>query len=482
MRSAHALLLALAVGCGDARRAPTGPPNLIVVSWDTVRADRIGAEGGTRGLTPNLDAFAAEATVFTSAWAQANTTAMSHASLFTGRYPSELGTPGPRFTLGSTGTTVAEALHAYAYDSAAFTGGLHLSPGWGLGRGFDEFYATAPLGSFWHTLPATATWLSDREAEEGPFFLFVHGYDAHSPYLDPAPYGTAWTTAGYKGEAAAAVRRRIGTELVFDGRLFHEDDMLGLLWDIGRVRPRDAAGRAAVRAASGTVESEAFGDEDARYVRDVYDGSVAYADALFGWWWGRVRDLPAMQNTVVVVLADHGEALGEEGRFGHGDSLADGELQVPLVIRGPAAAGRRVDADVALIDVLPTLLDYAGATLPAGAHGNSLRPWVEAGAGPTHAAVFAEGSLREISARSRAGRLTFSGVGASSPYLPALLASARDDDPAWGVDSALSDATAAPALRAALLAWRKELTVLQAATPVDPQLIQEAKDHGYFTP
>lgn len=469
----------LLAGCAAQAGPAAPPPNVLLISLDTLRADHLGAFGADRGLTPNLDAFAAQATVFTQAWSQANTTAMSHAALFTGRYPSEVGHPGPKFTLSAGAPTAAEVLTAYGYETAAFTAGLHLAAGWGLNRGFATYRATAPLGSLWHTAPAAADWLDARAATAPPFFLFVHGYDCHAPYYDPPPYGVAWAPKGYRGAAVNAVRRRIGTELVFDGRLFAEDDMLGFLWDLGRPRPRDAAGKALLAASADDHAWEPFEAEDDAYVRGVYDGGVAYADALLGWMMQRLEASGHLDDTVVVVLSDHGEALGEAGRYGHGDALIDAELHVPLMVRVPGGVGRRVEAPVALLDVLPTVLDYAGATPPAGQHGQSLRGWVEAGAGPSREVVYAEGMLRAVSARSSAGRLTFTGVTAGSPWMAPLLASARQDDPAWSVDSTVSAADA-PALQAALQAWRASLTVLGAADTPDARLIEEARSHGYF--
>ncbi len=482
----HALLPlpCLLVACAAAEAVPASqepPATLVLVSLDTLRADRLGVLGNPRGLTPNLDAFAAESAVFTQAFAASNTTAMSHASVFTSRYPSELGEPGPRFSLGTGGTTLAEVLELYGRHTAAFTGGLHLDPGWGLSRGFSEFSATPPLGSLWTTLPAAADWLDGRT---DPVFLFAHGYDVHTPYLVPAPYGLAWADRTYKGEAVTAVRRRVGTELVFDGRMFLEDAMLGFLWDLGRPRPRDAAGRAALAAAAAdpATPSEPFTEADATYTNAVYDGAVAYADSLFGWFISRLKATGRYDNALIVVMSDHGEGLGEAGRFGHGDATIDAELHVPLLIRAPGGSPRRIEEQVALLDVMPTILDYAGAVAPAGSRGHSLRPWLEAGSGPSHPVVFAEGSLREVSARSPAARLTFSGIGGASPWLPALLASARDDDPAWSVDSAIPDEARRRELRAALADWRAGIAAAAPDAAPDERLLKEAREHGYFTP
>ncbi len=455
---------------------------MLVVSLDTVRADRLGAWGNDRGLTPNLDAFAAQATVFAQAWAQANTTAMSHAAVFTGRYPSELGTPGPKFTLAPGAPTLAEVLGAYGYDTAAFTAGLHLGPGWGLERGFDTWRATSPLGSLWHTGPAAADWLQARGQDDDPWLLFVHGYDAHAPYADPAPYGLAWTERGYRGAAVNAVRRRIGTELIFDGKIFGDDEMLGFLWDLGRPRPRDAAGRAALADAAAHHRHEAFDAEDDAFVKGVYDGAVAYGDALFGWLMQRLEREGALENTVIVVLSDHGEALGEDGRYGHGDALHDAELHVPLMVRVPGGIGRVVQAPAMLVDVLPTVLDHAGAVVPAGIHGHSLRAWTDGGAGPTHELTYAEGMLRGVSVRGPAGRLSFTGLAANSPWLLPLAEASRDADPAWSVDTTAPAGPGRDALRDGLLAWRRSLVLHGADAGPDAALVRQAREHGYFSP
>jgi arylsulfatase A-like enzyme len=479
-------ILGLSAGCTSApAAAPASPPSILLVSLDTLRADRLGVLGNHRGLTPNLDAFAKDAVVFEQAWSQSDITSMSHASLFTSRYPSELGMVGPTFHLGRHAPTLADVLGVYGYDTAAFTAGGHMSRGSGLDRGFTVFEPTRELGSFWHTVPRAVEWLDERASAGGadkPFFLLVHTYDVHEPYLDPAPYGLAWADPAYTGPAADALDALVGTNLVFDHTWFRAEGMLGLLEERGHPRIWDADAHAALAALASRPELEPvpFGDADFAHVRNVYDGAAAYADAYFGRLVADLRARGRYDDTIIVVFSDHGEALGEDGRFGHGDSLADWELHVPLLLKVPGGTGRHVDAPVALLDVMPTLLELAGATPPAGLAGQSLVPWLRGGEGPSRPEVYAEGNTREVSVRSTAGRLTFAGVAADSPFLPGLLRTAAIDGPAFASDTTVTDPAAREALRARLLAWRAGLELAGASVPADPKMVEQMRTHGYW--
>jgi arylsulfatase A-like enzyme len=449
---------------------------VIVISMDTVRAD-VAADPT---VAPNLARFAGEAVNFTQAWSVANTTSMSHAATFTSRYPSELGHTGPTFNLGTTGTTMAEMLGVYGYRTAAFTGGAHFEPGWGLDRGFSEYAATAPLGSFWQTAPAARDWLT-KNVGAGPAFLFVHGYDAHAPYLDPAPYGLAYAPRGYDGPALDAVRAAIGTEAWFDKTLFTQAAMPHVLAQLDRPRPWDAAGRAAVAALAETEVHGPVGEPDAAFVKGVYRGAVAYADANVGWLLDQLRAEGRFDDSVIVVMSDHGETLDEDGRFGHGHSLADEELHVPLLVHVPHGKAATVTAPVSLLDLLPTVAELVGARPPAGARGVSLRGVIEGAPPVVDRTVFSEGNNAAISARSPAGRLTFSGIDADSVWLRPLLEAAQPTDQAWTLDSTAPEADRA-ALRGALVQWRQAVSPAGPSAPTDPALVEKMRQRGYFTP
>jgi arylsulfatase A-like enzyme len=420
--------------------------------------------------------------VFRNAWSQADITSMSHASLFTSRYPSELGHAGPTFRLDGTAPTLAQVLGLYGYASAAFTAGGHLAPGAGIDRGFQTWEASPPMGSFWHTAPAAERWLDQRH-DESPFLLFVHSYDVHAPYLAPAPFSLAWADRGYTGPAAGALESRMGSELVYDHLLFGESVVSRIhsalsprLWD------PEARRTIASWAADSELGAVPFSAADGRHLADAYDGGVAYADAMFGRFVADLKARGLYDRLVIVVLSDHGEELGEEGRFGHGESLGDESLHVPLIVRLPGGAPMRVEAQVSLLDVLPTLLELAGASAPATAEGRSLVPWLRGRSGRDEATVYAEGNGRMISARSAAGRLTFSGISPNSRFLDGLLGVADLAGPAFAQDTT-APAAARETLRNSMVSWRSNLTPAGLDAPAaDPNLVEQMRAQGYWAP
>jgi choline-sulfatase len=294
-------------------------PDILLITLDTTRADRMGFLGSTRGLTPSLDAFANTAAVFTRAYAQAPITTVSHATILTGTYPpthgvDELGAP-----LGASVPYLPDLLRRSGYRTGAFVGSLVLDPQNGTAPGFDRgfdrydagFRLRRPGENRYQTVERRGAdvvaralaWRRDRR--EAPTFLWVHLFDPHDPYDPPAPNGARRSLAPYDGEIA-------------------EVDRL---------------------AAS----------------------LVAAAD----------------RNTLVVIAADHGEALGDHGEATHGVFLYEETLHVPLVVRFPeghGAAAARVATRVRLADVAPTILDAVGIAVPRAMQGESLRPLIAPGA------------------------------------------------------------------------------------------------------
>lgn len=471
--------MGILAGCSSASSQST-VPSVLMISLDTFRADRLASLGNPDGLTPNLDAFAAESVVFDQAYAQSDLTSMSHASLFTSRYPSELGPVYPDFRLGDV-PTLASILSVYGYVTAAFTAGGHMAHGTGLDRGFSTFEATKGLGSFWSTVPAALKWLDHRSAD-APFFLFVHSYDTHMPYLKPPPYGLGWTDRHYQGSATAALKSPVGTALIFDHTVFQSTKMIGFLEAHSRPRTWDAVARAKIaeQASNPELQAAPFGEADAAQVVGAYNGAAAYADAWFGYLMDGLKSRGLYDRLTIVVLSDHGEALGEEGRFGHGDSLDDRILHVPLIVHGPGYAPRHVPALVGLVDVLPTLLEAAGAKGPAGMVGHSLLPWLKGADGPAREYLFAEGTTRMISVRSPKGRLTFSGISADSAYATALLRDTPLDSPAF-VEATTAPPEEREALRQQLLSWRSSIVSdAHGQATMSPEQVEHMRNHGYW--
>jgi len=300
-------------------RSPTHPadtrPNIILITLDTTRADRMGFLGSKRGLTPNLDAMAQHGIVFTRAYSHVPITTASHTTILTGTYPqfnhvNDFGIP-----LSTRLPYLPDLLHSQGYHTGAFVGSLILDPLDGTAPGFDRGFEVYDAGFHLRRHGADRYKSVERRAGDvvnhalawlsrlpnGPFFLWVHLYDAHDPYDPPEPY-------------------------------------------------------------------------KARFAAQPYDGEIAYADSCVGKLLDEIRKHGLYDETLIAVMADHGESLGAHGENTHGIFLYDETLHVPLVFKLPAsrAAGRRIETRARLVDVAPTILQEAGVAVPKGMQGESL--------------------------------------------------------------------------------------------------------------
>ncbi|MBL8977421.1 MAG: sulfatase [Gemmatimonadetes bacterium] len=328
--------------------ATPGTPNVLLLVLDTVRAFNLGMYGYPRPTSPNLDAFAATGARFEQAFSTAPWTLPSHASLFTGHQAHESRADW-MVPLEDTVATVAEVLSRYGFVTAGFSANTdYASEEVGLARGFTRFedYTLSPARLLRHSQLALAVarnrtlrrllgaydnlgrkhapevtarilgWLDDRPAEK-PFFIFANYYDAHRPYLPPAPWNRKFAADGGS----------------IDPRL----DRTG--------RPGDAA-----RA------------ERTQGAIDAYDGAIAYLDDELGRLFAELGRRKLLTNTLVIITSDHGEEFGEHGIFDHGNSLYRQSLQVPLVIRldNRIPPGSVVDEAVSLRDIPATITDLTG--------------------------------------------------------------------------------------------------------------------------
>ncbi len=476
------LLVLLTLGCWTPQQAPPSPPPILLISLDTLRADRLGCYGSSSGLTPNLDRFAEHALVFDTAYSQANATNLSHASLFSSRYPSEIGMVAPSFQPSEDIPLLAEVFRTYGYQTGAAVGGGHLSAGFGLQRGFDSYEVPREMGVLFHTVPKALEWLEHREPS-APWFLFLHGYDTHARYLKPSPFGLALAQPEHGGPARRVVQESNGSSYALDGRYYpleHVSELMDLR--NGQVWSDKARRTLRQRAEDRGLAWEPLDEDDEAFIRDVYDGAVAYMDSWFGLLLIDLEERGILDEAVVVVLSDHGESLGEDGLFSHNMVLSEATLRVPLIIRPPGGLeqGRHVPGRVALLDVLPTLLDLAGIPAPASIHGRSLAPFLVGNDGPERDRVFSEGYLRSVSALGDEGRLVFSGIIANDPMLPALIETATLTGPSFQGSDAGHERERA-ALRQAMLDWRAELhPTNRLAPPTDPQLLDAMQERGYW--
>ena len=307
-------------------------PNIVLVVLDTVRDDFAGESvPGRPGepLTPSLDRLANEGTSFTSAWSNAPWTVPSHASIFTGEFPSTHGCTGHNWRFSYSGATMAERLHEAGYRTMAFFSNPWLTDELtGVLRGFDEQYVdprilgrafSAPDQGGGETVDVIERWL-DRTRDDEPFLMFVNILEAHLPY---APTGT--------------YRERYLPDVA--------------PWESVRSAFADSVN-------TGLKDLE---DADWDRVRRMYAGDVAHSDSLLGAVVAALKAHDRYDDTVVIVTSDHGELLGEHGFLEHQFGVYEELLDVPLVIRAPGLLepGLR-DDPVMLSDLYDTVLDLAG--------------------------------------------------------------------------------------------------------------------------
>ena len=400
MRVDRRLLLAVCCLSGCVTRqpappAPTLPQHVVIITIDTLRADRLGCYGNHDVATPNIDRLARDGAMALEASVQAPLTRPSHVSIFTGLYPAQHGIrDNISRALAPDIPTLAEAFRATGFETAGFVSSIVLSAQSGLGRGFDEYSDRFDLGAdagdearFLDILEkrgdvavADAIGWLERHAQKRTF-VWIHLYDPHAPYEPPEPYAS-------------------------------------------------------------------------RYADRPYDGEVAWSDELVGRLDAALTRLGIHDRTLVALTSDHGEALCEHGEAVHGFFLYQATLKVPLLLRGPGIRpGTRIPVVARSVDLFPTLLELSGVPAPTTTHPLAGRSFasVTRGGTPTLAeeAAFAESLTPRIhygwsDLRSvRDGRWKF--ILAPRPELYDL---ARDPDE---LHNLVDDAPArARALRAAL--------------------------------
>ncbi|MGB5816163.1 MAG: sulfatase [Thermoanaerobaculia bacterium] len=308
-------------------------PNIILYLVDTLRADRLGAYGSSKSLTPNLDAFAADAILFRHSVAQSSATLPSTASIFTGLWPREHGAVRRDRRIPSELETLPEVLAAAGYATAAVAANGFISEGFGFAEGFDHFVRLIGREAPASEVHAEALAWLDTAGRDGPFFLYVHAIDPHTSYAPPADY-----------------RQRFAPDV--------DDPAIG--------------GQEAVDALKEQEEEAEPGVADD--LAALYDAEVAYSDHEFGRFLEELSGRGLYEESLIIFVSDHGEEFMEHGSWTHGHSLHAELVDVPLIVRLPLgwASGTRIDDPVQHIDLLPTLLDLLGVEPPMPLAGRSL--------------------------------------------------------------------------------------------------------------
>ncbi len=286
------------------------PPDVILVTVDTLRADHVGCYGNKSVQTPTIDTLAREGTRFTHAYTTVPITLPAHASLLTGAFPMATGMHDfIGNELPPSAVTLAEVLRDNGYTTAAFVSSAVLDSRFGLNQGLDTYFDYFDLSGLREAnfdqmerrgdlvMGEALSWL--KRNPRRPFFLWVHLYDPHFPYTPPEPYAS-------------------------------------------------------------------------RYRSNPYDGEIAFADAQVGRLFEHLRERRLSEGALIALASDHGEGLGEHGEKTHGFFIYNSTLHVPLILQIPGVAPRVVDEEVSLVDVMPTILQALKLSVPGGVQGRSL--------------------------------------------------------------------------------------------------------------
>jgi arylsulfatase A-like enzyme len=317
-------------------------PNVVVISLDTLRARNVSGYGYGRQTSPFFDSLAKRGALFEDAITTSVTTGPSHMSMFTGLYPVNHGLSTGLEHKADRVVTLAEALRNAGYQTAAFTEDGYIVRDRGFGRGFSEYTENKAIlrhgpGEVRRTFGQARRWLSSPARAREPFHLFVHTYEVHSPYRPPGKYG----------------------------ELFEGDDQPG---------PEDPV---LLRQ------------------RDNYDREIRYVDDKLRELVATLDERGLRERTLLVITADHGEEFHEHGHYQHGGAVFDESLHIPLLFLGPGIPPGRHTGQVSLIDVMPTLLDYAGVPPPPDLDGMSLLPAIRGEAPVAPRTLFAEARGRK---------------------------------------------------------------------------------------
>ncbi len=331
------------LGCG-ATELPVGAP-IIIVDIDTLRADHLGCYGYERATSPRIDAFSREAVRFEWVFSQAPNTGPSQASILTSLYPSTHGRIGWHDVLKPEVVTLAERLKEDGYATAAFVDGGMMVAEFGYTQGFDIYDDKA--GGVARIDGKARAWLQNR-ATNSSFLLLIHSYDVHGPYeKTPEPFKSMFLEGV----------ERPDPEFV--------DNMFA------RIRKSSMS-----RLSPQGVARHSLTPLQVEYAKAIYDGGIRHVDDWFGDFIDFLKEQDLYDKSIIVIVSDHGDEFEEHDALLH-DRIYAPVTHIPLMIRFPGGALQRVVSEtVQAIDVMPTLLEAVGTSLPQRIHGQSLLPLI----------------------------------------------------------------------------------------------------------
>ncbi len=371
----------------DRPEQPPKPPNILFILVDTLRADHLTSYGYGRPTSPQIEQLLARpGTVVEEAHSQAPWTLPSVVSFMTGRHPGEvLGSDSRSYGIPAGIKSLAEEMEGLGYETGAFIANRTLHTGNGFDRGFHTFFTPPPMPSIQpnaEQLTGRAQrWLRAHARSKAPFFGYVHYIDPHDPYENPDTGGKRSPFfPNYQGKLTG-----IDVHGVYSGKIPLGDP-----------------------------------EQDVAQLTALYDSEIVYTDR----WVGElIRSLPQeiLDDTLIVLTADHGEELYDHGGWKHGFTLYEEEIHVPLLMRwdGHIPAGKRLRGTVRLLDLLPTLVRAGGGKAAPEWDGIDLMPALEGKSSLPRLAAFAQhmmiGPLRAAAVLDRKKLILFN---PETPYTP----------------------------------------------------------------
>lgn len=337
-----ALVIALAIGIftysNTKNSAPCSGCNVLVIGVDTLRADHVHAFGYERDTTPTLDSLAAKGYAFTNAIAPASWTVPSFMSVMTGVYPTIHGVVNKYVVFNKSEQqltnlkeispsieTLAEAMKSAGYVTGGFTGDAGVSGAFGYKQGFDAYTDEKTFGGFENSSKHALEWLDNQKGKK--FFMFFHGYDLHGQFAPSTTTPHRYVDANYRGVYNGSPKQEA---------ILREQELVSPLW---------------------------MTDADAKFWMATYDEKVRSADDQLKLFLDELQKRGVLENTLIVVVADHGEEFYEHKGIDHGHTLYDEQIHVPLMFVVPGMKGGVViPQQVSTMDIAATLFKLTGIT------------------------------------------------------------------------------------------------------------------------
>jgi arylsulfatase A-like enzyme len=333
---------------------------VILIQGDTLRKDHLDVYGYERPTAPTLRRLAADGALFNNAITQTSWTKAAVPSIMTSLYPTTHGVHQIPDRLPASATTIAEAFRQAGYATVSFASASFTGAFTNLHQGFEELHEvestvgrSGPAGTGTKTareyVDRLTEWLDhDRDV---PAFVYLHFFDPHSPYEPYRPYDTMWADAKGREDyvrSQEALKKFVTNAFLADRGMATRDEL--------------------VKAG---LDPAAF----IRFSKDWYDGSIRGMDTELARLFEHMKELGLDDRSLVAFYADHGEEFHDHGRMWHGQSVYGEMVRVPLILWGPGRVPKvKVEEPVELIDLMPTLLEYAEVPVPPGVQGQSLRP------------------------------------------------------------------------------------------------------------